>query len=204
MCGAGIIPPAAIAPTVICAPPRTLVRCSLVSQLIQVRIFPMSNVPNLIGKVFGRLTVLERSAGKWVCSCSCGGTHLVQTERLNSGHTKSCGCLKKTQKANLNHGYCVDGKVRSEYWAWHNAKRRCTETTRHNFHRYGGRNISMCQEWFNDFGAFIAHIGPKPPGMTLDRIDNNRGYEPGNVRWATYSQQAFNRNKYPPRKPQKT
>jgi hypothetical protein len=99
------------------------------------------------------------------------------------------------------HGYSAGGKPRPEYWSWHNAKRRCSEVSNSHYHRYGGRGITMCPEWYNDFSAFIAHIGPKPDGTTLDRIDNNKGYEPGNVRWTTPSIQAFNRNPYPPRKP---
>ncbi len=165
----------------------------------------VSRKMDLAGTVFGQLTAMERGPDRvspsqshttWVCQCSCGNTCVVTTGRLRNGHTKSCGCLKKTGRPALNHGYCVNFKTRPEYWAWHNAKRRCKEPEKHNYYRYGGRGISMCEEWLHDFGAFIAHIGPRPRGRTLDRIDNDKGYQPGNVRWATPKQQAANRRKY--------
>lgn len=81
-----------------------------------------------------------------------------------------------------------------EYTAWHNAKRRCHDPKNCHYHRYGGRGITMCDEWRDDFAAFYAHMGPCPDGYTLDRIDNDKGYERGNCRWATPRQQALNRD----------
>lgn len=80
------------------------------------------------------------------------------------------------------------------YRCWLEIRRRCVDPTRQNYERYGGRGIRVCDEWERSFDAFSTHIGPKPsPEHSIDRIDNNRGYEPGNVRWATREQQSYNR-----------
>ncbi len=83
---------------------------------------------------------------------------------------------------------------RSEWQAWRNARARCHNPRNPGYPNYGGRGIQMAEEWRDSFPAFLAHIGPKPdPRLTVDRVDNDRGYDPGNVRWATPSEQAFNR-----------
>jgi hypothetical protein len=96
-------------------------------------------------------------------------------------------------KGNLKHSHCINGHRSKEHAAWTDAKQRCTNANQPEFHRYGGRGIKMCAEWMNDFSAFLAHIGPAAPGLSLDRIDNDRGYEPGNVRWATRAEQCATR-----------
>lgn len=91
-------------------------------------------------------------------------------------------------------GKYLHGMKRSPEWkAWVNARRRCTDPSHPDWKNYGGRGITMCAEWLASFAAFYAHIGPRPAGLTLDRRDNDRGYEPGNVRWATRSEQTANR-----------
>lgn len=80
-----------------------------------------------------------------------------------------------------------------EYRSWQAAKTRTTNPNRADWPRYGGRGIRMADEWLNDFPAFLAHIGPRPDGTSLDRIDSDGNYEPGNVRWATASEQRRNR-----------
>ena len=94
-----------------------------------------------------------------------------------------------------NRNRVTHGQRRSpEYTAWPNAKQRVTNRKLRWWARYGGRGIGMCSEWMASFTAFLAHVGPRPGrGYSLDRIDNDRGYEPGNVRWATAAQQAANR-----------
>ena len=91
------------------------------------------------------------------------------------------------------HGGCMNGKIDSEYLAWNQMIQRCTNSKVRNYHRYGGRGITVCPEWRMSYKAFIDHIGKKPlPSLTLDRINNNGNYESGNVRWTTIEIQARN------------
>ena len=92
-------------------------------------------------------------------------------------------------KPNLKHGM----RYTPEYNSWTKMKRRCLKTTDKDFPRWGGRGVTICEEWITSFEAFYAHIGPRPDGTSLDRIDNRLGYCPGNVRWATAQQQQRNR-----------
>ena len=93
----------------------------------------------------------------------------------------------------VRHGGAIRGKELPEYRIWQNMKRRCGSPTHKHYAFYGGRGIRVCHKWENDFGAFLADVGRRPnPSLTLDRIDNNRGYEPGNIRWATRKQQSRN------------
>lgn len=92
------------------------------------------------------------------------------------------------------HGHNANGRISPEYNSWRSAKQRVMNPNRPEWSYYGGRGIHMCQEWLDSFTAFFEHMGPRPgPKWSLDRIDNDGHYEPGNVRWATASQQARNR-----------
>jgi hypothetical protein len=122
--------------------------------------------------------------------CSCGAETEVAIGRVKSGTTKSCGCLRREIPPNtLKHGRHGS----PEYSSWTSMKRRCLDATHKDFARYGAKGITVHPEWINSFQAFFAHIGERPSGTTLDRIDGRRGYEPGNVRWATPKVQAHNR-----------
>jgi hypothetical protein len=154
---------------------------------------------DLTGQRFDRLVVLRRgprratsTAAVWICRCDCGREHAVIGSALTHGSTKSCGCLKQDAYVvgtNRTHG----GTGTVEYNAWENAKRRCYDPKATNYERYGGRGITMFLAWLNNFAAFLAYLGPKPsPRHTLDRIDSNGNYEPGNVRWALPKQQNNN------------
>lgn len=156
----------------------------------------MGVVKDLTGKVFGRLTAI-RIDGKlnrsfaWVCSCECGNSIRVRGAALSNGNTKSCGCLKieKFKSRVTKHG--LHGTP--EYIAWKAMKQRCYDPNHEFYHRYGGRGITVDPSWIDNFGAFLAHIGKRPTkNHSVDRIDHERNYEPGNVKWSTPKQQARN------------
>lgn len=134
----------------------------------------------------------------WNCQCDCGKELIVETQKLRSGHTRSCGCLLvdfcKTTK--IKHGHAIGknetGKTTPEYSSWASAKSRCFNTDSADYPDYGGRGITMCEEWRDNFQAFFDYMGPKPPKTSLGRINNNGNYEPGNCRWETSKQQSNN------------
>jgi len=150
---------------------------------------------DLSGKKFGTLTVLRRLQNRgekivWLCRCSCGTETAICSGNLKV--VKSCGCLKGFKAGNvvgLKHG----GSHSATYKIWVGIKTRCFDTKHHSYQRYGARGITMCDSWRDSFEAFLADMGPRPDGLTIDRIDNDRGYELSNCRWATMAQQAANR-----------
>lgn len=158
----------------------------------------MGRLEILTGKRFGSWLVLEEwqrinNATHWLCQCNCGNEVLVAASSLKSGMSTQCQICASTK-----HGMCGRFKEYStsrEYDSWAAAKSRCTNPNNPKYEDYGGRGITMCDEWLNSFEAFYNHIGECPPGLIIDRIDNDRGYEPGNVRWVTYSESNKNRRK---------
>jgi hypothetical protein len=147
------------------------------------------------GKRFGRLTVAAPSerkspAGKlWRCVCDCGGETVTTSLKLRNGHTQSCGCLQaeRTGAAHRTHGRSL-GRDKT-YKTWKEMRRRCTNPNATQWQWYGARGITVCDRW-QSFEMFLADMGERPEGTTLDRIDGSRGYEPDNCRWATPAQQA--------------
>jgi hypothetical protein len=114
-------------------------------------------------------------------------------QNLLSGRSQSCGCLGREHQIA---GVTTHGGTNSpEFKVWHGMINRCHNPNDSRYHKYGGRGITVCDEWRNDFAAFLAHVGPRPPDKdTIGRINGLRGYEPNNVRWETYDEQNINRS----------
>lgn len=151
----------------------------------------------MIGEVFGRLTVTgEASRSKagrkrWLCRCACGKEVVVSRSNLTTNHTRSCGCLgaECAARRRTTHGMTSS----PEHKTWRSMRKRCSNPNDTCFDDYGGRGIKVCERWAA-FENFLADMGKKPSSKhSLDRLDNNGNYEPGNCRWATVVQQARNR-----------
>lgn len=126
----------------------------------------------------------------WLCLCDCGERRVLSSQILTDGSSLSCGCL---QKERVSAAATTHGESRTRlYKQWTSMKQRCLNPKDRQYHLYGGRGISVCEEWAESFEAFATAVGEKPIGMSLDRIDNGKGYAPGNVRWATASEQLSN------------
>ncbi len=159
---------------------------------------------DLTGKRFGRLTVKRRfifknrfGHFKWICRCDCGATVRSFGSRLTTGHTQSCGCLRRdvaTRNA-TRHGLCET----VEYACWRNMHARCYNPKARGFHNYGGRGIRVCARWHGipkGLRNFVRDMGEKPsPKLTIERKNNEVGYRPSNCKWATMSENLRNRRK---------
>lgn len=167
------------------------------------------NTPRIFiesGQRFHKLVVLstdEHKPGRRVhCRCDCGVEKLVPILALTKGATKSCGCRRsemlkiRNADPSFRPGFRHGLTKRQHYRRWRHMMARCYVEAHHAYQNYGGRGITVCEQW-QDAKTYCdwmdQHMGPCPPGYTLDRTDNDRGYEPGNVRWASITEQNINR-----------
>lgn len=143
------------------------------------------------GRKFGRLLVVhEVEKGVWLCRCDCGTECRKKKAYLLDGGTSSCGCLRVELAASRTRSHSKSHTV--EYKAWAAMKARCQNERHADWRKYGGRGIKVCERW-QSFENFYADMGSRPSGGALDRIDNDKGYEPGNCRWTSYTQNNRNR-----------
>lgn len=160
----------------------------------------MTQRRDITGQRFGRLVAVSRESRKqgaktrsfWLCACDCGQERFVALDSLLVGDTLSCGCLQRelAVKRGVTHG----GSTSRVYRIWSGVVQRCSNPRCPAFHNYGGRGIKMHEPWGKSFPAFAAYVGEPPgPKHSIDRINTNGNYEPGNIRWATAEEQGRNR-----------
>ena len=166
----------------------------------------MALLQNILGQKFSRLTAvklfdIKRNGSRWLCRCECGRKIIAAAHDLKRGRTVSCGCMRrdkavarfKSHPLQLRHGHSRRNIKSPEYISWCAMIARCTNPNTTNFSRYGGLGIKICERW-RKFDNFLADMGERPLGTTLDRFPNKHGdYEPGNCRWATRLEQRHNR-----------
>jgi hypothetical protein len=146
---------------------------------------------DITGQVFGKVTVIKPDfesgdSRMWICKCQCGIDKSISRDALKSGATVSCGCVGRT--SNLKHGMHTS----RTYTSWSKMKSRCLNPNDDNYYLYGGRGIFICEKWLS-FEGFLADMGERPEGMTLDRIDSDKEYSLENCRWSTPLEQTLNR-----------
>lgn len=156
---------------------------------------------DLTGMKFGRWTVVrrhpenyKRTFARWECICDCGTERAVLANSLLQGRSTSCDCYRRERVVILQttHGHAKKRKETDTYRIWQHMVQRCTNPKTKDYKYYGGRGIKIFDQWMI-FGNFLRDMGERPAGLTIDRIDNDGGYEPGNCRWATVAEQNANK-----------
>ena len=149
------------------------------------------------GSRFGRWTVLSETDNDGIrrmicCRCDCGAERTVWLHGLRFGTSKSCGCLQREVVTVRNTTHGKSGT--RTYQAWKNMRQRCTNTQRPDYRYYGGQGITVCKRW-SLYKNFLMDMGPVPIGKVIDRIDNNKGYKPGNCRWVSWLESGRNKKR---------
>lgn len=149
---------------------------------------------DITGRRYGKLTVLRRvKSTTWECKCDCGNTSQVLKCNLVTGNTTSCGCVYRASIGNITRTH---GKSKSSvYYRYNHMIKRCYDTSYKQYVDYGGRGITVCPQWLGKggFTQFLADMGEVPKDLSLDRIDNSKGYSPDNCRWASRKMQMRNK-----------
>jgi hypothetical protein len=149
---------------------------------------------DITGRVFGKLTAIRvhesssKKNEKWLFDCACGKQTVTLKRHAMSGAVVSCNCAKK------KHGHGGDGERSPTYFSWCGMKQRCTDKSHTAFEHYGGRGIGFEPRW-ESFENFLADMGERPEGTSLDRINNEEGYSKENCRWVSQRYQTQNRRK---------
>lgn len=153
---------------------------------------------DLTGMRFGRLEVIKRGenigrSAAFECRCDCGTMLTARAASLRNGDTASCGCYRAEKMAEKQRKHGHFGS--RTYNSWASMLSRCRDKNKPAYARYGAIGITVCERW-EKFENFLADMGERPEGCSIDRIDNDKGYEPGNCRWATPIQQRRNQRRY--------
>lgn len=159
----------------------------------------MGKFKDLTGQRFEKLCIIcraentRRGTAQWLCQCDCGNRIVVRGDQIRNGHSQSCGCL---QKEITIKNFTIHGKRNTRlYTIWDNMKRRCGNESATEYENYGGRGIFVDDIWINDFQAFYdwSMANGYADDLTIDRIDNDKGYSPDNCKWSTISEQSKNK-----------
>jgi hypothetical protein len=155
------------------------------------------NSIDIAGRRFGRLVAIEATRERfgnysvgWLCKCDCGNEKVIGCGRLTLGRTRSCGCLRRD--IITTHGATRDRGQTTEYTIWRGIKQRCLSPNYATYSDYGARGITICERWLS-FENFVADMGSRPHGHSVERVDNEKSYSPDNCIWKLSSLQAQNR-----------